>query len=97
MVSYACQTGMDDVRILTFERDCALSKARVFCFPHAEQGGREEGVVDEILHVVALAFVFGFRAHLVGYVLPAGGEEQHTRPTPCQLLQFKYYVFQISI
>lgn len=65
---------------LTFERDSALCKAGVFCFPHAEQGGGEEGVVDEILHVVALALILGFRAHLVRYVLPAG-EKENTHVT----------------
>lgn len=81
IVSSAGPTGMDDVWLLTFEWDCALCKARVFCFPHAEQGGREERVVDEILHVVALAFIFGFRAHLVGYVLPAGEKNSTHVPT----------------
>lgn len=63
---------MKDVRILTFERNGTLCKARIFRFSHAEQRGREKGVIDEILHVVALAFLFGFRAHLVRHILPAG-------------------------
>lgn len=58
--------------LLTFERNCALCKARVLCFPQAEQGGGEERVIDEILHVVALTFLFGFSAHLISHILPAG-------------------------
>lgn len=58
--------------ILTFERNGALCKARVFCFAEAEQGGGEERVIDEILHIVALAFLFGFSAHLICHILPAG-------------------------
>lgn len=67
--------------ILTFEGDRALCKARIFGFSHAEQGGREEGVIDEILHVVALALIFGFGAHLVRDVLPAA-EDHKTPLTP---------------
>lgn len=96
MVSSAEQAVMDDVWILTFEWDCTLCKARVFCFPHAEQGGGEERVVDEILHVVALAFIFGFRAHLVGYVLPAGEKKNTHVTTISQLVLFKYNIFKIS-
>lgn len=87
---------MDDVWILTFEWDCALCKARIFCFSHAEQGGGEERVIDEILHVVALAFIFGFRAHLVRYVLPAAEKNKTHVITPCQLVLFKPNFFKIS-
>ncbi len=58
--------------ILTFERNSALCEARVFCFPEAEQGGGEERVIDEILHVVALALLFGLSSHLIRHILPAG-------------------------
>lgn len=58
--------------LLTFERNRALCKARVFCFPQAEQRGGEERVIDEILHVVTLTFLFGFSAHLIRHILPAG-------------------------
>lgn len=44
----------------------------VFSFPQAEQGGGEERVVDEVLHVVVLALLFGFSAHLVRHILPVG-------------------------
>lgn len=57
---------------LTFERNSALCKAGVFCFPEAEQGGGEQRVMDEILHIVALAFLLGFGAHLICHILPAG-------------------------
>lgn len=63
---------MKDVRILTFERNGTLCKARILRFSHAQQGGREKRIIDEIFHVVALAFLFGFRAHLVRHILPAG-------------------------
>lgn len=67
---------MKIVWILTFERNCTLCKARVFCFPEAEQGGGEKWIIDEILHIVALAFLFGFSAHLICHILPAGGEKK---------------------
>lgn len=56
--------------VLTFERNSALCKARVFCFPQAQQGGGEERVIDEILHVMTLTFFFGFSAHLICHILP---------------------------
>ena len=56
--------------VLTFERNSTLRKARVLCFPQAEQGRGEERVIDEILHVVTLAFLFGLRAHLICHILP---------------------------
>lgn len=62
--------------ILTFEGNSTLCKARVFCFPEAQQGGGEERVINEILHVVALAFLFGFSAHLIRHILPAGEKWQ---------------------
>lgn len=61
--------------ILTFERNGTLCRARVFCFAEAEQGRGEERVVDEILHVVALTFLFGFSAHLISHILPAGDKK----------------------
>lgn len=59
------------MQILTFKRNSTICKAGVFCFPEAEQGGGEERVIDEILHIVALAFLFGFSAHLICHILPA--------------------------
>lgn len=70
--------------ILTSEGNCALRKARVFCFPEAEQGGGEQRVIDEILHVVALTFLFGFRAHLICHILPVGQKwHRHKKYRPC--------------
>lgn len=61
-----------EISSLTFKRNRSICKMRVFSFPQTEQGGREERVVDEILHVVVLALLFGFSAHLVRHVLPVG-------------------------
>lgn len=58
------------MRVLTFKRNSALCNTRVFCFPQAEQGGGEEWVIDEILHVVVLTLLFGFSAHLIRNILP---------------------------
>lgn len=58
-------------QLLTFERNGAVCEVRVFCFPQTEQGGGEERVVDEVLHVVVLTLLFVFSAHLIGHILPA--------------------------
>jgi len=61
--------------VLTFKRNSSLCKARVFCFPQAEQRGGEKRVIDEILHIVALAFLLCFSAHLVRHILPEEDEK----------------------
>lgn len=58
-------------QILTSERDRSFGKVRVFCFPQAEQSWGEKWIIDKVLHIVTLAFFFGFSAHLICNILPA--------------------------
>lgn len=48
---------------------------RVFSFAQTKQGGGKKRVIDEVLHVVVLAFLFGFSAHLVRHILPVTAKQ----------------------
>lgn len=60
-------------RVLTAEWDGRVCGASSLHLPQAQQGGREQRVVDEVLHIVSLTFLLGPRTHLVCHVLPGGG------------------------
>ena len=58
------------VCILTFEGNGCVCSTSLLYLSEVEQGGGEQGIVDEVLHVVGFTLLLVFGAHLIRHILP---------------------------